>query len=192
VFDQGIIWRTRRMVDKYPWTELSRYREGASGLTIGGRTLVHWGAHELIMRDGAKFRFSYRQGDPQAFARVVRRYASRITGIRMGRTLREEQPVQIHPKLTVYPGGVEARGREIPWSQLDVQVRGRTLRVRQKQPNGKFRTVARYNTGTITNLGGFMEVAVATLRNHQPERFRKKATSEQRRVTSTRPRSASG
>jgi hypothetical protein len=97
----------------------------------------------------------------------------------MGRILREEKPVKIHPRLTVWPGGVEVGRQEIPWSELDVRLKGSQLIIRRKNRSGKFRTVRRYNARKVDNVGGFMELVSATIPNYQRERFEKRQSSTQ-------------
>jgi hypothetical protein len=173
VFDQGFTWRTPLRVAKVPWKNVTRVREGATGIYLGRIPLLQWGAHTLTTRGGTIYRFSARQGDPRRFMAAARPYIARVHGIRIGRTLREEQPVRLHPRLTVYPGGVEANGKEIAWSRLDTMVSGRTLLIRQRKDGGGFRTVARYPVSSIDNLGGFLEVARETIRNAQRDRRRR-------------------
>jgi hypothetical protein len=184
VFDKGLTWRTPLRVAKIPWQNISRVREGATGIYIGSMPLLQWGAHRLTTRGGAVYRFSARHGDPRRFMKAARPYLAHVHGIRMGRALREEQPVKLHPRLTVYPGGVEVNGREIAWSRLDTYIdRGRLI-IRQRRDNGRFRTVARFPVTRIDNLGGFMQVATETMRNAQPER-RKRTTTTAKAVTAS-------
>jgi hypothetical protein len=181
VFDKGITWRTSLRAEKFPWQDVTRVREGASGIYLGRTPLLQWGAHKLMTRDGDTFSFSARQGDPRRFMATARPYIARVHGIRIGRTLREEQSVRLHPKLTVYPGGVEANGREIPWSRLDTLVSGGKLVIRQRTDNNRFKTIARYPIGSVDYLAGFLEVAQETIRNAQRER-RKRTTAAMRAV----------
>ncbi len=182
VFDKGLTWRMPLRVAKIPWQNITCVREGATGIYLGSIPVLQWGAHTLTSRGGTVYSFSAKHGDPRKFMAAARPHIARQHGIRMGRALREEQPVRLHPRLTVYPGGVEANGKEIAWSRLDTMVSGRTLLIRQRKDNGGFRTVARYPITSIDNLGGFLEVAQETIRNAQRER-RKRTTAAMKAVT---------
>jgi hypothetical protein len=180
IFDQGFTWTRGDENLKYGWGYLKTYREGGRGLYLGKRPLLQWGAQRLTMRDGRVFRITGAYGDLRRYAAAIRPYAARVTGTQMGRILREEHPVKLHRQLTVWPGGVEAGKKEIPWSEVEAKLRGSQLSILQRAKSGKFKTVRRYDTHTVDNVGGFMEVAEATIRNHQRERFEKKpATGQQ-------------
>jgi hypothetical protein len=172
VYDRGFTWRKRGRDYKHRWDEVTSIREGARGIYVGERPLLTWGAHRLLMDSGKQFTFTSAHGDPRRFIAAVRRPLSRLTGARMAQTLRNEDPVLLCKGLTVYPGGLEAGRREIPWSKLNLKIRGGSLHVQQLTPKGRFKTVRRYPVGNIDNLGGFMELAHTTVRNHQPERFK--------------------
>lgn len=174
VFDQGFVWTRDGKQHKYAWGKLAVLREGAGGLYLGRRPLVQWGAHTLTMTDGQVFRVTPVHGDLRRFARIVRPLAAEVTGTRMGRILRQEKPVRLHPKLTVWPGGVEAGKREIPWSELDVGVKRGRLVIRARDAKGRFIPVLRCRVSRVDNVGGFLDLARATIRNHQPERFARK------------------
>lgn len=171
IFDQGLVWTRAGQEAKYGWSALQTYRLGGHGLYWGKRVLLQWGAHTLKMRDGRVFRLSGIYGDLRTLASAVGRQAAHVTGIAMGKTLREEHPVKLHRRLTVWPGGIQVDKQEIPWSEVDVRLKGGQLTVFRKTSNGKFRTVRRYRASQIENVGGFMEVASITIRNHQRERF---------------------
>jgi hypothetical protein len=184
IFDKGFSWRKRGRVYKHRWSEVNALREGAGGIYLGKRPLLTWGAHRLHMDSGSHFTFTAAHGDPRRFIAAVRRPVAHLTGTRMARTLREEEPVVLCKGLTVYPGGVEARKREIPWSKLNVRIRNGRLLIQQLAAKGKFKTVARYPVSRIDNLGGFMELAHTTIRNHQRERFKgERGTAEMPKVT---------
>jgi hypothetical protein len=180
VFDKGLTWRTGRTVEKFGWSQVETFREGASGIYVGKRPLLAWGKHEIILEDGDRFTFSHRQGDTRRFASVVRPYIARVTGAHMGRTLREEQPVKLAKGLVLYPGGIEARKKEIPWSQLSVRVRNRRLQIRQRGSDKVYKTVTSFPISRVDNLGGFMELTAQVIENYQPER--RKRSTQQRAV----------
>lgn len=168
-YDQGFVWKRDGTQHKYAWNKLAVLREGAGGLYLRGRPLLQWGAHTLTMTDGAVFRVTPAHGNVRAFARAVRPFAAEVTGTRMGRILRRERPVRLHPKLVVWPGGVEAGRREIPWADLDVNVRHGRLIIRARNARGRFVTVMRYRISRVDNVGGFVDLARATIRNHRPQ-----------------------
>ena len=183
VFDKGFTWRRLGRVHKYSWNQVDVLREGAGGIYLRRKPLLTWGTHRLMMDDNKVFTFKPTHGDPRRFISAVRRPVADITGQRMASTLREEAPVVLTKGLTVFPGGIEARRKEIPWSRVNVVVKRGQLQVQQKAADGRFKTVARYPVGAVDNLGGFMELAYTTIRNHQPERFaRKRDTAELPRV----------
>ncbi|MCC6615524.1 MAG: hypothetical protein IT320_18770 [Anaerolineae bacterium] len=181
IYDQGFVWKRGKQSRRYAWNKVNVFREGAGGVHVFNRPLLQWGSQQIVTRDGATYRFKPAHGDTRRFARAVRKYVGPLTSTRMGQMLRAERPIKIHPRLTVYPGGVEANGREIPWSQMSIKVRGNIMRIRQQQPNGKYKTVARFNTRRIDNLVGFLELAQTTIGIH---------TGEQRTAAATTQRSA--
>lgn len=168
VYDQGFIWQRDGQQHKYSWGKLAVLREGANGLYLRRRPLLQWGAHTLTMADGAVFRFTPAHGSVRAFARAVRPFAADVTGTRMGRILRRERPVRLHPQLVVWPGGVEAGRHEIPWADLDVGVRRGWLVIRARDSRGRFVTVKRYRVSRVDNVGGFLDLAHETIRIHRP------------------------
>jgi hypothetical protein len=176
-FDKGFVWIKGKDQYKYSWSQLDLYREGASGIYFGKRPFIQWGAHSLTMLDGRNFKVTGAYGNLRAFTDATRRYAARITGTRMAQTLREELPVKLHPKLTLWPGGIEAGKVEIPWSEVEVRVRNGRVIILKKTKSGKFHTIRRYNMKQVDNVGGLMDVATSTIRNYQRERFEKQPTA---------------
>lgn len=169
--DKGFMWQRGKQQYKYGWGKLLVIREGARVITLRNRPLIQLDAHRLKMDDGKVFKVTGAYGDTRAFIKAVRKYTSAATGTRMGQLLREEKPVRLRRRLTVWPGGVEIGKTELPWSELDVQVKGNRLIFYKKNKKGVFTPFKRYNVRTIDNLGGFMEVAKTTIRHYQPERF---------------------
>ncbi len=173
-FDKGFTWTRRNEEYKYGWSQLSAYREGGRGIYIGEHPLFQWGAHRLKLQDGRVFKVTGQHGDLRQFARTIRRYAARATGIRMGEALRDGKQVHLHPRLSIWPRGVEAGKHEIYWGEVEVKLKNNQLTILRKTEKGKFRPVKRFNTRRVDNVGGFMEIATSTIRNHQRERFEKK------------------
>jgi len=174
IFDKGIVVTTPKGERKYSWSQVKIYREGGRGLYLGKRPLAQWGSHRLKMQNGERFTLSGKYGDLRQTGAILRRYAAHSTGIQMGQALRAEKPVKLRRGLTVWPGGVAVGKQEIPWSELEVQLKRGRLTILRKNRKGKFRPVRRYSVQQVDNVGGFMEVAAATIRNHQRERFEKK------------------
>ena len=174
VFTQGLVWTTPKADNKYGWSQLESYREGGRGLYLGKRPIFQWGSHRLKMEDGRVFRIDGKYGDLRQIGTILRRYAAHITGIKMGRRLRAEQPVKLNRSLTVWPGGISVGKREIPWSQAEVRLKNGRLAILQKADSGKFHTVKGYSARRVDNVGGLIELASSTIRNHQRERFEKK------------------
>jgi hypothetical protein len=174
-YDKGIIWSSGNNQHKYAWHQLMTYREGARGIYLMKWPLVQWDGNRFTMADGSSFVYTGRFGDTRAATEAVRRYAAYVTGVHMGRSLRAEQPVRLHRRLTVYPGGIESGKEEIHWSQADVRLDGGRLVIRRIDERGRARTIRRYRARDVDNVGGFLELTSATIRNHQPERFNRQA-----------------
>lgn len=174
LFDKGLVWTKRSGTQQYSWSSLNTYREAGRGIYLGKRPLFQWGAHRLTMNDGKTLKITGVYGDLRKLGSILRKPAARVTGAVMGRTLREEEPVRLSRHLTVWPGGVEAGKLEIPWSEVDVRLKSGRLIIYRLNKAGKFQPVKRYNPRRLDNVGGFMEVATATIRNHQRERFEKR------------------
>lgn len=168
-YNKGFVWTQGRKAYKYKWTELARFREGARGLYLFRRPILRWGAHQLEMDDERLFKFTGVHGDPRLFARVVRPYAAYVTSVKLSRALRQDHPVSLHPRLTLYPGGVEAGRTEIHWSVLDAVVKNGRLYVR-RHDRGEIKTVRRYPLHKVDNVGGFLEIAKSTQRQYQSVR----------------------
>lgn len=183
VYHQGIAWGTKHRNDKRGWSQVMTFRESARALRVFGQPLLQWGAHVLRFEDGAVLRFRPHHGDPRQFARVVRPYAARITSSKMGQQLREERPVRLHPRLTVYPGGIEAGNKEIHWDDLHLRVEHHRLVVRQRDPErqarGKmpWRVIRRYPLGQVDNVAGLLELwkGVQQVRQAAQQRARQQA-----------------
>jgi hypothetical protein len=173
LFDKGIVLTTPKGEQKFGWSQVATYREGGHGLYIGQRPLVQWGAFRLKMQNGGRLNIDGKYGDLRKVGKILRRYGAQVTGIRMGQRLRAEKPVKLNRSLTVWPGGVEIGRQEVPWSELEVQLRNGRLTLLRKNKKGKFKPIRRYNVEQVDNVGGFMEVATTTIRNHQRERFEK-------------------
>jgi hypothetical protein len=166
IFNKGFTLERGTQKARYAWSALDTFRESGQGIYLGKRPLIQWGAHTLLMNDKRLFKLRPRYGDLRQIARVIRPYAAEVTGTNMARSLRQEKPVRIHPKLIVWPGGLQVGKEELPWGILHVAVKGNRLVIRAKQ-KGKIRTVRRFDTHNVNNLGGFMELATTTIRNHR-------------------------
>jgi len=163
VYNRGVLWGTKAQQQKAGWGQLERIREGASGLYVFNRPVLQWGAHQLTFAAGdtgdRTLSFRPYHGDPRHFAHVVRPYAARVTGVRIGADLRAGRPVQLHKRLTVYPGGVEAGTREIHWDDLHLSRANGRLIVRWRDAaTGKWHTAGRYRVGRVANVDGLIEV----------------------------------
>lgn len=172
IYDKGLLWARGGQKHKYAWHQLAAYREGTRGLYLARWPLMQWGSNTFVMADGQRFRYGQRFGDTRIGTEAVRRYAAYVTGVRMGQALRSEKPVKLHPRLTLYPTGIETGKADIHWSEADVQLDGDRLVIRRLEPDGRFKTVARYRQREVDNVGGLLELAEATIRNYQPDRFR--------------------
>lgn len=171
IFNKGFLWQIGKTQHRYKWGQLVTFREGARGIYLFGRPLLRWGAHRLRMADDRIFKFGARHGDPREFAYIVRPYAAHVTSISMGRRLRADRPIRLHPALTVYPRGIEAGATEIHWADLNVKVKRGRLMI-QKRAGGEFRTVRSYPIAQVDNVGGLLELLKSLLPQHQPERLR--------------------
>ncbi len=171
LFNQGILWTRSGKDSKYGWSSLKTYREGGHGIYLRGKPLLQWGAHKITMQDGRVLKIDSRYGDMQKLNQILSRAAAHVTGMEMGKALREEQPVKLHSRLTIWPGGIEIGKTEIPWSELDVKLKGTRLTIYRKNKSGKFAKVRQFDTRSVDNVAGFMDIATSTIRNHQRERF---------------------
>ncbi len=158
LYNQGIVLTRGKDTIKYGWGSLHTYREGSRAL-------------RLTMQNGQVINIDSRYGDLPRWAERIRQYAARVTGVYIARAIREDRPVVLHPKLTVWPGGIEVDKKEIPWSKVDVRLMGKQLVVFQRAQSGNFQKVKTYNMHTVDNVGGFLEVAHSTMKNHQRDRF---------------------
>jgi len=161
VYDKGLLWSEKGHTTKHQWPEIVRFREGSRALCLFGRPLIVWGAQILTMEDGSEYRFSPYLGDTTVFAEYVRPYAAHITSLRMGKALRQEQPVKLSDKLVIYPGGVSVRRTEVPWAELRVSVNDRYSRIslRRVRPGSKPKVLAKMPVHSLDNAGGFVEIA---------------------------------
>ncbi len=171
IFDRGFVWERGGKQHKYSWAQLRTFREGLREIHLLGRPVFQRGAHSLTMRDGKTFRIKGIHGDTRRFVKAVRPYIADVTGTRMAQALRNGKSVRVHPQLVVSSGGLIAGKHKITWDKADVRVRRGRLSVCRLNKEGKFKTVQSYGTHTIDNLGGFLELATSTIKNHQPERF---------------------
>jgi hypothetical protein len=114
LYNQGIVRTRGNDTVKYSWGSLHTYREGSRAL-------------RLTMQNGQVINIDERYGDLARWASYIRQYAARVTGVYIARAIREERPVVLHPKLTVWPGGIEVDKKEIPWSSVDVRLKGKQL-----------------------------------------------------------------
>ncbi len=167
-YTKGFVWVRGDESFKYPYPEVIRYREGGRGVYIGMRPLLQWGAHTLEMRDGTIFKVKPYHGSLKRFADRVRPHTAYVTAIQIGQTLRSGQPVQLHPDLTVYPGGVQIGKREVRWIEMAVIMRRQSLIIKSYNPKRKkFQRVKRYWIPRVDNVGGFYDLAQGTIRNHR-------------------------
>lgn len=172
IFDKGLVWTRNGETSKYPWAKVSVFREGGRGLYLGKRPLIQWGAHTLTMTDGQVFSMVPYHGDMRQYARIVRPLVAEVTGTRMGRSLRSTaRSIRLHPKLLLWPGGVEAGKEEIHWANLNVAMKKNKL-VISKYEKGKRKVVRRYAVHSLDNLGGFLELASSTILNYQRDRLK--------------------
>jgi hypothetical protein len=178
LFDKGFVWSRKSGDQQYGWSKISSFHEGGRGLYLGSRALLQWGAHRLEMDDGTVFRFTGAHGDLRQLGKLLRRPAAHFTGMTMGAMLRREHPVKLHRQLTAWPGGLEVGKVEIPWSEVDIRLQNGRINIFRQMPNGKFRKVRQFDVHSIENAGGFLDVAAATIRTHQRQRFEKERPVE--------------
>jgi hypothetical protein len=169
LFDRGFTWIRGGTEYQSSWSKVHTFREGGRGIYLGQRPLLQWGAHTLLMQDKQTFKLLPRHGNLRQLTRLLRPLIAEPTGIRMSRRLRRELPIRIHPKIVVWPGGLEIGKDEYPWETLRVGMTKQRLMIEARQ-NGKTRRVGRFGSHSIDNLGGFLEVAQTTIRTHRPAR----------------------
>lgn len=158
LYNQGIVRTTGKDTVKYGWGSIKSYREGSRML-------------RLTMQNGGVITIDRRYGDLSKWAAIIRQYAARVTGVYIARAIREEQPVHLHPDLTVWSGGIEVSKKEIPWSEVDARLVKKQLIIYQRAKSGNFQPVRAFKMETVDNIGGFLEVAHSTMKNHQRDRF---------------------
>jgi hypothetical protein len=179
VYSKGFLWTRGGKTYKYRWTQLARFREGARGIYLFRRPLLRWGTHRLEMDDERVFKFGGVHGNTRRFAHVVRPYAAYVTSVKMSRALRADRPVRLHPRLTLYPGGVEAGKTEIHWSEVNAAVKNGRLLLRRSQEK-RARTIRRYGLHRVDNVGGFLEIVSSTRRQFLSARSAKQRAAASR------------
>ena len=171
-FDRGFRWKIgKNDPAKYSWSQLRSFRQGVRTVAIFKRPIFQFGEQVITMRDGKSFKFTARHGDIRQFTRAVRPYIADITGTQMGRQLRENKAVRLHPDLAISPNGVIAGKHKIRWSQVDIKATKNKLVISKRTKKGQFKAVKSYNIRQIDNIAGFLDIAHSTIQNHQPERF---------------------
>ncbi|MBL8117024.1 MAG: hypothetical protein J0L63_12605 [Anaerolineae bacterium] len=158
LYNKGIVWQRGAETLQYGWQSIRTFREGR-------RAVI------LTLKDGEKLHFNRKYGDLARIAAIIRPYAARVTGVYMARAIREEKPVKIHSKVVVWPGGVEINNHEIPWALLEVRLINRKLTFYRRSESGKFQQVQAFDIQSVDNVGGFLELALSTIKNHQRERY---------------------
>lgn len=176
-YDQGLVWTRGSDSHKYAWHDLRAFRDSTGGVYLRRWPLFQMGALTLRMHDGSIYTFNGRFGDTRPCAKAVRRYAAYVTGIQMGRKLRSGKKTELGRSLSIEPSGVDTGKVVVPWDALDIRREGTRLIIRQKA-DGKWRTVRRYNTRRLDNVGGFLELAAETIQIHQPGRRKAAASKE--------------
>lgn len=158
LFNKGIVRTRGKETVNFGWGAIHTYREGSKWL-------------RLTMKNGHVLMIDERYGELDRWKSYIRRYAAQVTGVYIARAIREDRPVVLHPKLTVWPGGVEVDKKEIPWAEVEARLVGKKLVIYQRAKSGNFQKVRQYNMHTVDNVGGFLEVAHSTMKNHQRDRF---------------------
>jgi hypothetical protein len=178
VFDQGLSWTQNGEKQQLGWGRVQIFRESGRGLYISNRPLLQWGAHTLTLTDGQVLRLTPRYGNLRRLAAAIRPFVAEVTGAEMARALRDGDSVQLHPRLIVRPDGVQLGKKGIHWEDLDVRLKKGRLTLRGRTTDGRFKKIRTFPLHTVDNLGGFVELAATTIRNYQPERFKKKPVPE--------------
>lgn len=179
---EGFAWQVDNDIQRYRWSQLKAYRKGARTWRFLGIPVRRFGQHRLTMNDKRSFVIHHAITSPEAFEKALDPIIDSVMGEKIASILRSEQPVRLNAHLIVTKNGlVVMKGRKkigIKWYVADVQHKGGQLIVRTAAKNGKFKTVQRFPTHTVDNLGGFLELVEATLSNHQPERFNVKTVGK--------------
>jgi hypothetical protein len=170
-YDRGFVWQRGNQEFKYSWSQVKTFREGVRQLRLGRLVLGQIGAQTLTTRDGNVFKFTAMHGNTRRFASVIRPYLADMMGERMAVALRDNKVIRLHPDLVVMPAGIQSGKHKIRWSDLDVVLRRGRLFIKRADKNGRFKTVRAFGVHEVDNVGGFLELASSTIKNHQPERF---------------------
>ena len=165
-FNKGFSWTRKGQEHRYSWGKVQRFREGGRTRYLFGRPIWQSGRHTLTMNDNQVFYLAPWHGNLKQIARAIRPVIAEVTGMHIARRLRDEKPVKVHRQLTVWPGGLQIGRQELPWKVLNVSVKNERLIIKAKD-RGKVRTVGRFSIHSVDNLGGFMEIATSTIRNHR-------------------------
>ncbi len=197
LYNKGLSWKVGKTLYNYKWSKITAVKEGARGIYIFNRPVFEWGAHRFRTVDGREFKFRGHHGDPRRMMRFARPYTSHYTGIQMGRALREEKPIKLHKSLTLYPGGVEVKKKEIHWVDLNVQVQNAKIVVYQRDAGNKFKKIKSFALHALENAGGFVELSRGMIKQQrslesQRRSYAPRRTQEMRRqvddVLNTAPR----
>lgn len=170
-YSKGFVWVRGKESFKYPYPEIAHFREGGRGFYLGMTPIIQWGAHVIEVEDGHVFRVLPRHGSLKRFVDRVRNPIAYITASKIAASLRAGKPVKLHPKLTVFPGGVEAGKTKVRWGDMAVLIQRSRLTIRKLDAErGRFRTARRYWIPSVDNVGGFYDLAQGTIRNHRERR----------------------
>jgi len=172
---EGFAWQVDNDIQRYAWEQLRAYRKGARTWRILRFPVRRFGKNSLTMNDGRVFVLHHGITSPEKFGHAVEPVIDAVMGEKIASTLRAGGNIRLHKNLIASKNGlVVLRGRKkigIKWSTADVRVQRGNLGIYTLGKKGKFQLVSRFSTHAVDNLGGFLELAEATLRNHQPERF---------------------
>lgn len=171
IFDRGFTWERKGEVHKYSWMQVRTLKQGARAFRLFGRPVMWRGTHTLITRDDKTFKFGARQGDPDRFLLAISPQIADVTGTAMGRALRADKAVRVHPALVLRSKGLVVKEQAIPWTRADVIAKGNTVEIRQLEKGGEFKRIKRLKAHEFENLPGFLDIAESAIRNHQPKRF---------------------
>lgn len=179
---EGFAWQVDNDIHRYPWEQLRAYRKGARIWRVFRLPVRRFGQHRLTMNDGRAFVLHHGMTSPELFERAMDPIIDALMGEKIANTLRAGGNVRLHKHLFLTKNGVVVLkgGKKIgiKWSSADIRQMGGQLGIYAAGKNGKFKLVRRFPVHTVDNLGGFLELADATLSSHQPERFNLKTVGQ--------------
>lgn len=179
-YDQGFSYQRMGRggtEQQYRWTQVRAYRDGVRQLRIGRLVIRQTGGLHFTTTDGNTLTLTSVHGNLARLTGIINPIIADVQGTLIARALRDGKSVRLHPELVIAAAGVIAgkAKTKLRWSDLEIKHQGNRLliqRVKRNPAGGwTFQTVQAFPVHQVDNVGGLLEVARSTIKNHQPERF---------------------